>query len=704
MQVLVKITVLLTLTGCVGSGVCNAQVVNMSHDLVRLGIASQNITPNTPSLDARPLFQAAIQYVQSHTVQTLTWDTGAYYLLSNTQGNAVLIFGNLSNLTIDLAGSIIYFVGPLLPNGLQLFYCSNVTLTNFHLDYLNPPYTHVQLVSVDTTNRLLHYQTLTGWPDPSSFNSLSSSVEGYWAAIFRNGSIVPGTSRTLLQGPFTNNTITIQDQFPWSQSATLATLQAGDTIVVTTRGGGPPILVWESDSITLSRFDIYGSPTWAIQLFQTSNSTVDTVRVIPRPGTGLLGSDADGIHFTLTGPNNHIRNCTVRRTMDDALIIDSSYAGLVVSQQGARQLTVTRNGYERFANGTAFNFVDRTTTLESTGGILVNQSPPDSASPSFFGSVVLTFDRDLPAMAANTIMAFGSAAQRGQGSTIEDNLVEDTFGGRGIWLDGVEGVSVQRNVLRRTSDAGVAVANSTESVVDPNDAGPPAHDITITDNSFEGSLGPQAAGGGLETALAAIQVVTTGDPYFAFPSYASNSNITIANNYVADSERSGIWIGELNGGSLNNNLIIRYSQNPTLGGVAGIATQDQSQVMADALVPVVVHYSSSVVETGDTTASTSTITAPVTMNPSNTAVQGGTASGSFTLQTAVSGFAWKAVSDSSWLTINSATLGAGNSTVQYTAAINNNGAPRTGNITMAGQVFSITQAARKTVRSQVTSQ
>jgi hypothetical protein len=36
-----------------------AQVLNMSRDLVTLGIAQQNLTPNNPSLDARPLPNAA---------------------------------------------------------------------------------------------------------------------------------------------------------------------------------------------------------------------------------------------------------------------------------------------------------------------------------------------------------------------------------------------------------------------------------------------------------------------------------------------------------------------------------------------------------------------------------------------------------------------------------------------------------------------
>jgi hypothetical protein len=694
-------TVLLALTFPISSESA-PQIVNMSHDLVSLGIASQNLTPNNPALDAVPLFQAAFQYVRNNSVQTLTLDKGAYYLLSNAQGNAVLIF-QLSNVTIDLAGSTLYFKGPLVPNGIYLYYCSNVTVSNFQIDYMKPPYTHVALTSVDTTNRLLMYQTLAGWPDPSTFNGLTSPyggpIQGYWGMIFRNGSIVPGTSRTLLQAPFTNNTIAIQDGAPWAQAATLSTLQAGDTVVVYARGGGPAIFVEFGSGITLSNIAVYGSQS--VLLIQTTNTTVNGMRIEPRPGSGLIGG-VGGINFVPLGANDHIRNSYVARTIDDAIGFNNPGPANIISQPGTRQLYISRFSSVHFPNGTPMDFVDRGTTLESTAGTIVDQQPPDDPN-SFPTNVTLTFDRDLPTVASNTMLVFGSAATRGQGSTIEDNIIEDTYGGRGLWLSGVEGVTVQRNVIRRTSMAGIVLWSSTESVQDPGDDSPPSQNVLITDNVLEGSLGPAAAGSGLGTSLGAVQVAYTTDPYFVFGATASHSNITIQNNYIADSERSGLWIGELNGGTLSNNLIIRYSQNPTIGGLFGIPTEDQSLVTADASVPVAIHYSSSVVQTGNTSSATSNITAPVTMTASGPAITGSAGTGSFNVQPAVSGFAWNAASDSSWLSLTSAMPGSGAATVQYAVTTNSAGVARTGHITIAGEVFTVTQPPLKKRRGQLIS-
>lgn len=670
-----------------------AQVLNMSHDLTTLGIATQNLTPNTPSLDARPLFQAAINYVESHPVQTLTLDTGAYYLLTNTQSNAVLLFWQVSNLTVDLAGSTLYFNGPLVPNGLGLGFCSNVTLANFQIDYVHPPYTHVQLTSVDTVNRVLTYQTLAGWPDPSTFNSLADPFGGsvgYWAAIFRNGSIVPGTTRTLLQAPFTNNTLTIQDQSPWAQASTLSTLEAGDTVVVYARGGGPIIWEYFGDGLTFSNIAIYGAQ--GVQLLLTSNSTMRNLQFAPRPGSGLVGG-VGGIGFLPPGPNNHILNCYVARTLDDALVFEDSGPGTVISQSGSRQLTVVNQGFP-FPNGSAMNFVDPGTTLESAGGIILGQNPPYNPN-SATGNVTVTFDRDLPTIAPGTFMVFGSAATRGQGSTVEDTVVEDTYGGRGIQLEGAEGMTVRRNVVRRTSMAGIIVGQSADAAVDGADLNPPSHDVIITDNALEGALGPAPCGTGVQVCLGAVEIVSTNNQEFSFASSPSNTNITVQNNYIADSGRSGIWVGELNGGTLQNNLVIRSSQNPTLGGGAGIPPAFQNQVMQDALVPVVIRYSSAVAETRDTVNATSSITAPVTFSPPGVTLPENSWSGSFAVQPVITGFDWAPFSDSSWLTVTSG-AGPGAGAVQYSLAANSTGASRIGHITVAGETFTVTQTTQPT--------
>jgi HpiC1 cyclase/Bacterial Ig-like domain (group 3)/FG-GAP-like repeat/Viral BACON domain/Right handed beta helix region/CARDB len=675
----------------------DAPVLNMSQSLAALNLG-QNLVPNNPAFDARPSIQNAINFATSHTIGTLTLDPGAYYLKSDTQINATLGFGKLNkNLTVDFAGSTLYFPGPTIAvSGIAVFESDNLTLTNFKIDFVTRPQIHVQLTSVNAQQGVLSYQTIPGFPDPSTFNGLGAPL--VWAVAFRNGQIVPGTARMQIAMPISGNQITLTPNGPpWTQSATLSTLQAGDTIVVAPFCCGPPLSAFTGNKITFSNITVYGAPANAVHFDYATNSTIDNVRVVPVPGTGLIGSNADGIDLGI-GQNNHLKNSYVKGTLDDAMTAGGGLLGTVVNKTDARHLTIKRFGYAYFSSGNIVNFVDPLTTLESPGPTIVSQIPVTLTD--FNQQVQLTVDQDLPAsLPAGTLVTYGDTTMRGQGSTIEDNLVEDIYTGRGIWVSGGKGITINRNVVRRTSMSGIDVRQDTQAYPSP-----PAHDMTISNNAVESALGPAEVGTGTQDALGAIEVASTNNQDFAFATSPANSNMNVVNNYVADSGRSGIWMGEVNGGTVQNNLVIRWNQHPEFA-IFGIPQQFIQQVSDDRAVPVVFHYNTGVVETGDVTNLTSTVMAPVTMTPASLSVSGGSGSGSFQLQTAVDGFGWKAVSDAAWLIITSSTTGAGSTTVQYTIAANTTGVSRTGHISIAGEILTVTQdATAKRVRGQIISQ
>jgi hypothetical protein len=137
--------------------------------------------------------------------------------------------------------------------------------------------------------------------------------------------------------------------------------------------------------------------------------------------------------------------------------------------------------------------------------------------------------------------------------------------------------------------AGIIVFQSTDSIDLPG-LGPPAHDITIRDNVVEAALGPAANGTGAQVALASIQVVSTNNQQVGFATGASNTNIAIENNRIVNSGRSAIWIGELNGGSIQNNLIGPFNEHPELP-IWGIPPPFTTQVIQDFASPIVIRYS-----------------------------------------------------------------------------------------------------------------
>jgi hypothetical protein len=567
--------------------------INLSRDLVRLGIASQNLSPNDPSLDARPLFQAAVQYVKVHAIHLMTLDQGAYYFLTPENETSYLVFRALSDLTVDLAGSAIYF-SDALHQGFSFTDCQRFTLRNFKVDFLSPPYTYIKLASVNPEQRTLAYTLFPNWPDPASFNG-ATALAGplvLWAVVFRDGHIAPATSRMHVAEPIENHVLQlVQDNTPWTQSLTLSTLHPGDTIVVTERGGPPPVIGTRGDAITIADVTVYGSAGFGVFLNTVSNSIVDHVRVMPRPGN-LISTDADGIHLGDSGQNNHIQNCFVTGTLDDALAIDALHLATVLSQNGPQQLTVERDAYLLFPNGTAVNFVDPSTDDELAGATIVSQNPPDSASPVYDGTVTLTFDQDLPSLAQGSEMVDAGPDNRGAGSSIENNVVGEVPFGRGIWVGGTDGVKIASNSIGHTSNGGIVVFEDTNAYPVP-----PAHDLVIQGNLIRGSLGPMASGSGTQIALAAISVVSinaTND----FVSTTPNTNILIRDNLIFDSGRSGIWVGELAGGAVEHNSIYGYDEHPELP-LFGVNPAEAAQLLEDFKQAIVVHYSQNVRVSGN---------------------------------------------------------------------------------------------------------
>src|SRR5262245_23649816 len=87
----------------------SAQTLNLSHDLVSLGIAAANMAPNQPALDAGPLLAQGVAYASSHAIPTVIADPGTYYFPGLMGSNVHVQIANVSNVTIDFQGSELIF-------------------------------------------------------------------------------------------------------------------------------------------------------------------------------------------------------------------------------------------------------------------------------------------------------------------------------------------------------------------------------------------------------------------------------------------------------------------------------------------------------------------------------------------------------------------------------------------------------------------
>jgi hypothetical protein len=76
------------------------------------------------------------------------------------------------------------------------------------------------------------------------------------------------------------------------------------------------------------------------------------------------------------------------------------------------------------------------------------------------------------------------------------------------------------------------------------------------------------------------------------------ASTAIEGNRVVDSGRSGIWVGELDGGTVSDNVINHWDQHPELP-LFGINPQMRAQLLQDFTWPVVIHNSQNVETLGN---------------------------------------------------------------------------------------------------------
>src|SRR5436190_15961606 len=182
-----------------GSNVALAQTtLNLSQDLVPLGIASANMTPNVPSLDSGPLLTQGIEYAKAHNIGLVVANPGSYYFLSLACPYCHVQLFAVNNITVDFQGSELVFTHPL-QEGIYLGYTTRTVLQNFTIDYQPLPFTQVRVTGVNAAQAQIQYAVDGAWQDPTALNSaqLTPGAEALIVEvhIYRNGQPAVGIGR-----------------------------------------------------------------------------------------------------------------------------------------------------------------------------------------------------------------------------------------------------------------------------------------------------------------------------------------------------------------------------------------------------------------------------------------------------------------------------------------------------------------------------
>lgn len=579
-------------------------MLNLSQDLVTLGIAASNMTPDTPGLDSRPLFEAGVAYAAANGIANVVADRGSYYFLTQHDPNRHVLLSGLNGMTIDLHHSDLYFNTGNVP-AIQVLFSTNVTLQNVTVDYLHLPFTQVTVTGV--ANGKISIRKLGNYPLPSSFNALTISPtllnDGYYLFAFRNGQQLRTTGRMAIKGPLNDTSLTPDASDPWVTAADVGTVQAGDVIVLIWRAGGGAIDATFTTGYTLHNVSVYASGYLGATTYLTSNATFDHVQIIPRPGTDrLISSNADGIHLGKALGGNMVTNNTVRRGGDDAFAIDGQWYYVVSAANGTsngKTIQVTRHDGGSLSPGQSVEIININNANVIGTATIVSESPAaDKQTGAANEPITLTLDQNIAGVQPNFGVTPADPNLRGGGTVFSGNLVQEEVFARGIYPAGVKNVTVTDNLIQSTNQAGILVTQD-EGLIYNYKTGP-SSGLVIQNNVVDSAMGYGIPSNQILGLTGSI-VVSAEDLNFNWVTTQSLSNITVDGNFITNSPHSAIRMENVAGGEVSNNFIANAGTAPNSYIYYKPAGETLAQLESEQAKPLVIVSSTQVTSTGNTT-------------------------------------------------------------------------------------------------------
>jgi hypothetical protein len=523
------------------------------------------MVPNQPSLDAGPLLFRAVFYANAHQIGRVIADPGAYYFNSLQYSGAHVAWTSLSNLTIDLQGSDLYFSNPLV-NGIVIFNSTNLVLENFTADYNPLPFTQVRVVSVNAAQRQVQFAVDGAWQNPSVLNAVfaqpATSDQALDVHIFRNGRPISGVPRMYAANPVGTSQFTIApDPTGFATNAVIAQIRPGDIAVLGMKLGSGPVNAIFCTGCTFRNITAYSGTDWGFNLSYLSSSVLERLYSIPRPGTDRLVSNYDGFFLANEQGQNQVRFNRAIRTMDNGFEYGTYVIGTVMSQADSRTLVLEGSLTSQLTtpvpvpSGTAVTF-----ERISDGAILASAVSASPVAPPYSGQppqATFRFDRDLPASVVGTIMYASGASQPGSDVFERNALEEETDCCHGFYISGRANSVFRGNYIRRSAMSGLHLENALR----PDSLNlPPTANFAITNNVFDAAdwtrTGyPLFQLGSITVDGTNVPLLLTGSP---------NQNISVTGNFIADSGSAAVWLGNTTGGTVTGNYFLNPDNNPAV--------------------------------------------------------------------------------------------------------------------------------------------
>jgi len=533
-------------------------------------------TPNDATPDG-PSIRKCIQTAQASGQKAkIVFEPGIYRIDAAPNVKSVgdewvsLLIQNTNDLALLGApeGTTLTFTNPSA-SAIVFDSCRNISLKNIQIDYDPLPYAFGTVRSVDLRENTFDLEL-----DSNSIafdHQAFSKAKGIWGMVVKPDA-KSGTTRygpTAVGAkdiaPLAGRNWRLTMDVPkngmggYANALVRSGMQPGDRYVHMPRIYGCAVGIQACENVRIENVDILSSP--GLSFFPYLSRHVSLIDCHVRPGSGrIISANADGIHARGMRGDLLIERCSFEGMGDDAINIHSS--AIVVRKVNSSSEIIAQPATWSVHPGDELAAFDGTTLMEK-GRTTVAGSQVTS------GGTLIRFTKPISGLLAGRGVADSdrlyNLSEAGGPFVIRDYRFL-SHRGRAILVSGMDG-TIENNFFENNEGWGVDLSFGDTLWAE----GPPARDLTIAGNVFQGCGGGQPAIGARSTATATA--TSTGkEPCFF-------KNLVIRNNQFLDLASPAIRLYGVNGVLIKDNTIVAANPPAKTANFAAIELENSSGVV-----------------------------------------------------------------------------------------------------------------------------
>ena len=438
---------------------------------------------------------------------------------------------NVKNVTVLGNNTMFTIVGEM--SGFHLVNCEAVAIKGISYDYGRAPFSMGEIVSSTETSVVVKIKD--NYP-MSGISSINDYLE------FDKYTHMPRTNGNfLLNSDMKNYSIDGQNLTINFRSAINKPV-AGTLVVVSHYTyGNNGFYLEDCKDVTFENIDVFATAGMGLVGLASENLTINRFNVRLKPNTDrLMSATADGMHFGACRGTLKVTNCLIENTHDDAINVKAGhYFGVSEIDYAQKTLKLNKLNYmHRIAEGDTINFYK--SNLEFVDSIKIERII-SSRKDEY---VVIKADKLPQTITADLIVANRSTAPE---VTFENNIIRNKRN-RGVLLQSVNSV-VRNNAFFNVGHGSLSIMTEASQF---NEAIVPEN-ILVENNKFVGGNSMGSGVGG------EIGIIAYGKEWISAPA-GTIKNVTINNNFIANTAKRAISVTSVGGLKVTNNLIY----NPAL--------------------------------------------------------------------------------------------------------------------------------------------